>query len=70
MTSTILRSYIGRRVQVFSMSQSGYKDEGVLRDVDEFVIRLEVGDPSKVTKPLEQYVFPLANVRLIRLLEV
>lgn len=57
--SAILRSLIGATVKVYSGEQGGYSDEGVLEDVDEFVLVLR-------TKS-ETLFFPLYNVRLVKL---
>lgn len=63
MNVTQLRSLIGRRVAIHSLSgQSGYKDEGVVRSVDDQVIVLE-------GKNQEALYFVIVNIRLIKVLE-
>lgn len=61
--TTLLRSLVGRRVAIHTNTgQSGYKDEGVIRTVDDQVIVLE-------GKNQEGLYFVIHNIRLIKVLE-
>ncbi len=62
MSITLMRSLVGRKVSVFTVSgQSGYKDEGIVRSVDDQVIVIEKGQ--------DVLYFVIQNIRLIKVLE-
>jgi ferredoxin-fold anticodon binding domain-containing protein len=62
MNITLMRSLVGRKVSVFTVSgQSGYKDEGIVRSVDDQVIVIEKGQ--------DVLYFVIQNIRLIKVLE-
>lgn len=61
MNISLLRSLVGRQVSIHS-GQSGYKDDGIVRSVDDQVIVIE-------GKKQEAMYFIIANIRLIKVLE-
>ncbi|GJQ54176.1 MAG: hypothetical protein IT363_12835 [Methanoregulaceae archaeon] len=62
MNITLMRSLVGRKISVFTVSgQSGYKDEGIVRSVDDQVIVIEKGQ--------DVLYFVIQNIRLIKVLE-
>ncbi len=63
MNISLLRSLVGRQVSIHSISgQSGYKDDGIVRSVDDQVIVIE-------GKKQEAMYFIIANIRLIKVVE-
>lgn len=62
MNMSLMKSLVGRKVSIFTVAgQSGYKDEGMVRSVDDQVIVLEKGQ--------DVLYFVIQNIRLIKVLE-
>lgn len=60
--SRILESLIGSRVELFlDVPERGSPIEGVLKDIDGQVVSVEVGGQTSI--------FPLAAIRMVRVLE-
>lgn len=62
-----LNELTGRRVAVWTGDQGGAKDEGTLDGFDGTCIRLRKEKPGG--ESVEVFVFPIQNVRLVKLLD-